>query len=32
MPILGDVLSHLRASKPHVRGCWVLHLLTARHA
>jgi hypothetical protein len=43
MPILGDaledagcsdadVLSHLRAPKPHVRGCWVLHLLTARHA
>jgi hypothetical protein len=41
MPILGDaledagcadeaVLSHLRADKPHARGCWVLDLLLGR--
>ena len=41
MPILGDaleeagcadeaILSHLRGSGPHARGCWVVNLLLAR--
>ena len=26
----GDILNHLRSSGPHVRGCWVVDLLTGR--
>jgi hypothetical protein len=26
-----DILDHLRGAGPHVRGCWVIDLLTARH-